>query len=176
MQLMLSPSHAWEDISAEDASPEKLISTGLYPMMAIMLVTAIVNGVFAIGSFDIVRQLQIAIAQFIALFVALYVGRTVIETFLPRYNESGENDPVGATTVAVYATGIMTVIQIVENLIPVELIVIKFLPAFAALIVWKAQTYLDLVPERSGYFMVIAIGALIVPVLLVNLVMGLLIA
>ncbi|MDE6396875.1 MAG: hypothetical protein K2K84_06365 [Muribaculaceae bacterium] len=176
IQLMLSPGHAWEDISNEDAPPEKLISGGLYPLMAIMLITAVVNGAFAIGSFDLVRQLQIALAQFIALFIALYAGRTLIETFLPRYNETGENDPVGAATVAVYATGIMTLIQIVENLIPVELIVIKFLPAFAAVIVWKAQNYLDLLPEHSGLFMVIAIGVLIGPVLLINLVMGLLIA
>lgn len=176
LQLILSPIHAWNDISKEDEQPEIILSKGLYPLMAIMLITAILNGFFAVGKFDLVLRLQIALSQFIALFVALYAGRTVLESMLPKYNESGEKDPIGAWTVAIYITGIMTVIQIVENLIPVELIVIKFLPIFAALILWKANEYLDLETEHTGYFMAIAIGALIGPVILINLIMGLLIA
>lgn len=176
LQLLLSPIHAWQDIADEDADTETIASKGLYPLMAIMLITAVLNGFFAIGHFDLIRQLQIAMTQFIALYVAMYIGRMVMETFLPDYNMTGDSDPIGAATVAIYLTGIMTIIQIVENLIPVELIVMKFLPAFAALILWKAEKYLDLQPERAGYFMLIAICALILPVILINVIISYLIA
>lgn len=174
-QLVLSPANGWKDISSEDTPVEVLMSKGLYPMMALMLVSVFLRPIYGVLRLDLVLLLQIALVQFVALFVSLFAGRSVMENYLPQYNSTGEHDPFAAGTVAVYVTGLMTLIQIFENLLPVDLTVMQFLPAFAAVILWKSDKYLDISPNHEMTFMLIAIVALIMPVILINLVMSYLI-
>lgn len=172
LQLILAPSNGWEDIQREEQPVETVTSRGLYPLMAIMLLTVFVRPLYSIEKFELVSMLQIALVQFVALFVALYGSRTIMEHYLPVYNATGQSDPVAVGNVAVYGTGLMTVIQIVENLIPIELTVIQMLPAFAAICVWKAAPYLDIERNRETKFMLICVASLILPVILINVLMS----
>lgn len=175
LQLILSPTNAWKDIQRGEAPFEVAVQRGLYPLMSVMLLTVFIRPIYGIERFDLVQVLQSAVIQFIALFVALYVGRSVMEHYLPQYNCTGENDPLAVGNVAVYGTGLMTVIQIIENLIPVELTVIQLLPAFAAVCLWKSNDYLDISPKGEAPFMLISILALIAPVIIINIVLSLII-
>lgn len=172
LQLVLAPSQAWKDIENEDTLPETLTSRGLYPMMALMLVTVFIRPLYGIGDFDLIRLLQTALVQFVALFIALYAGRSVMEHFLPSYNATAERDPIATYTVAIYGTGLMVLIQMIENLLPIELTVIQLLPAFAAVCIWKSDKYLDLRPQGEVPFMIISILSLIAPVILINMLMS----
>lgn len=173
LQLILSPSNAWKDIGREEKPFEHLVSRGLYPLMAIMLVTAFIKPLYGLDKFDLVQLLQIALIQFVALFVALYSGRNVMEHFLPAYNRTGEKDPVAVGNVAAYGTGLMALIQIIRNLIPIELTVLQLLPALAAVCIWKAERYLDLDKKSETPFMLIATMSIILPAILINLILTL---
>ena len=175
LQLVLSPVHGWRDIGDEDSDVDVTVSRGMFPLMAVMLLTVFVRPLYDATGFDLVSSLQTALIQFVALYVGFYAGRTVIDNYLPRYNTTGARDPIAADMVAAYITGLMTLIQIFENLLPVELAVLQVLPLFAAIILWKAGEYLDLKPEDETHFMFIAIAALILPVVFINLVMSYLI-
>lgn len=175
LQLILSPSNAWKDIEREETPVEAITRRGLYPTMAVMLVSVFIRPVYHIVQFDLVKLLQTALIQFVALFLAFFAGKYVIERSLPQYNESGESDPIAGGTVAAYGTGLMTIIQIIENLIPVQLAVIQLLPAFATVCIWKSARYLDIAPRYEAPFMIKSILALIAPVIVINLLMSYLI-
>lgn len=175
IQLILAPSEGWRDIEKDDVPVEVIISRGLYPLMAIMLISEFIRPLYGIVDFNLVRLLQTALAQFVALFVAMYAGKTVMEYYLPSYNTTGENDPVAVGKVAVYGTGLMTVIQLIENLLPVELTIMQLLPALAAVCLWKADAFLDVEQKGEYRFMLITVAALILPVIVINVLMNLLI-
>lgn len=175
LQLVLSPVHGWRDIGEEDRDVDLVVSRGMFPLMAIMLLTVFVRPMYGIQTFDLVSLLQIALIQFVALYVSFYAGRTVMDNYLSRYNTTGDRDPIAADMVAAYITGLMTLIQIIENLLPVELVVLQILPLFAAIILWKAAEYMDLEPENENRFMCIAATALILPVVIINMIMSYLI-
>lgn len=176
LQLILSPSNAWRDIEREETPVDIITRHGLYPTMAIMLLSVFIKPLYHTGDFDLVKLLQIALVQFVALYIAFFAGKFVIEHNLPSYNETAENDPVAAGTVAAYGTGLMTIIQLIENIIPVHLAVIQLLPAFAAICVWKSAEYLDLQPRREAPFMILTVIALIGPVIAINIIMSFLIS
>lgn len=175
LQLSLSPSNGWKDIESQGVPVDTLTSRGLYPLMAIMLLSVFIQPLYGFESFDLVNLLQIALIQFIALYIALYSGKNLIQHYLPEYNETGESDPMAASTVAVYGTALMTVIQIVENLLPFELTVIKLLPVLAAICLWKSDRYLDINKSKEFPFMIIILTSLILPVILINLLMSIIV-
>ena len=174
-QLILSPSNAWRDIQRDESSFDEVVSRGLYPLMAVMLLSVFIRPIYGFEDFDLVHLLQIALVEFVALFVALYAGKNIMEHFLPIYNCTGQNDPVAVGNVAVYGTGLLTLIQLAENLIPIELTVLQLLPALAAICIWKSDKYLDVDPRGEIKFMLIANCSLILPVLLINLLLSLII-
>lgn len=175
LQLILAPTHAWKDIQQEELPTETIIQRGLYPLMAIMLITVFIRPAYGLEKFELIPLLQTALVQFVALFVALYGARAIMDHNLPLYNTTGENDPIATGTVAAYGTGLMTIIQIIENLIPIELTVVQILPAFAAVCIWKAYDYLDIEPADRTRYMLITVAALVLPVITINVVMSLII-
>lgn len=171
LQLILSPKHAWMDINADDDTMDTITRRGMYPLMAVMLVSVFIRPLYRSGTYSVEALLQTALVQFVALFVAFFAGRLAMDTMLPKYNSTHSPDIIATGTVAAYITGIMTLIQILENLLPVELTVTQLLPLLAAVILWKAAPYLDIEENSEAVFMVPATLALIGPVILINIVM-----
>lgn len=175
IQLILSPVHAWRDIARADLNPEILTSRGLYPLMAVMAVSVFVRPIYGVESFDLVVLLQTALIQFVAIFIALFIGKAGMSNLLPRSNGSGVSDPRAVETVAVYITGMVTLIQIFENLLPVELTIMEFLPLLVIIPLWKSSEYLEIESRSETRFMITSAVALLVPVIGLNLLMSYLI-
>lgn len=171
LQLILSPANGWKAIEREETPVEQVVTLGLYPLMAVVALTVFVRPLYGLIHFSLIQLLQTAIVQFVALFVAFYIGRNIMSHYLPRYNETGEKDPVAVGNVAAYGTGLMAIIQLLENIIPIHLTVIQLLPAFAAVCIWKAGRYLDVDKQNEAPFMLITVCSLILPVVLINLLM-----
>ena len=174
-QLILSPTNGWHDIAGDETPVDTLTSRGLYPLMAIMLVTVFIRPLYGLGAFDLVVLLQTALIQFVAIFAALFIGKTVLTNMLPKYNSSGADDPVAAETVAVYTIGLIAIVQIFENLLPVDLTIMRFLPILVIIPLWKSAEYLEIETEHESMVMSTAAVALILPVIGLNFVMSYLI-
>jgi len=46
IQLLLSPSHGWEDLETRDPDPEEMTRSGLYPLMGIAAATEFLSFFF----------------------------------------------------------------------------------------------------------------------------------
>ncbi len=162
LQLLLSPAHGWEEISRDGTAPSQLASGGLYPLIGLASVTYFLQGIYA-ASFELAPLLQRALAVFMSLFLAFFAGKLVLETFTARYIDTGKLNAFKTDTLAAYTVGILAVLQVVCNALPVQTVLSYLLPAFVAIVVWKSARYLDIAPEKESAFTIMAAGALIVP-------------
>lgn len=153
IQLILSPSKAWVEIENENTPPSTLLERGFYPLLAVMAITAFLHGAYGIGEFSVGHQLEIAISQFLAMFLGIMIARAALETGLPYVSSSGPQSDKSAT-LSIYGVSILVLIQIVANLCPISLTVLWFLPAFIIITIWHARKYLQIRKERYGMFVV----------------------
>lgn len=168
IELVLSPKKAWGDIAQSSPAPGKALERGLYPLMAIMALTAFCHGFYGglplvpEGTTGIILvQIKVTLAQFIAVFLTVLIARGIFEATI-RDMSSGNVPMEHVVTVPIYVTGLLTLIQIIANLCPVDLTLFWFLPAFLTLVLWHARDYLQIASEKSGIYIVMSIGVLII--------------
>lgn len=171
VQLILAPQKAWEEISGEELPSQELTRRGFYPLMAFAGATAFCHGLYHISDFSVGRQLQEALTQMVTLFVSLILARAIIDAALPRLSLSPQN-PDRPATVCIYSLSLMAVVVIIMNLCPIQLTLLWFLPAFVAVTVWQARSYLDINPEKQGQYIMLAIGTLICLPVIIAYILG----
>ena len=155
VQLVLSPTHGWEDVADEPEQPQVLLEKGFYPLLALVGVTAMTNGLYHPEPYSYVLQLQTAIAQVVALFVSMMLARAAFEAILPNVAGCPE-DKVRFNTVCIYGISLMALIEIIGNLSPTPLAALWFLPIFIVPMIWQARNYLQVAKERQAAYLLVA--------------------
>lgn len=168
LQLLLSPVHGWEEVSRDGLTPEHIASRGLYPLIGLASVTYFVQGIYAVH-FELVPLLQHALAVFVSLFLSFFIGKLGLETFTGKYVDTGKLNIFKTDTLAAYTIGILGIMQIVGNLLPVQTVLVYLLPVFAVIVIWKSCRYLDIAVEKETSFTAMTIGVLIVPKILLDI-------
>lgn len=171
LQLLLSPAHGWEEISCEGRDPERLSNEGMYPLFGLAATTAFVQGLY-INNSEISALLQLALIEFMALFVSYWIGTALLENYVNHFTDTDVSTKC-CRTVAVYISSTLAIIQIIENLVPVEFTVIKFLPAFSAIVLWKATAYLSIKKTEEGRYILFALATMIIPWMLLTTILSL---
>lgn len=163
-QLILFPSRGWEDISETGDEPAELCRAGLYPLLGVLALSNFVQLIY--GRLTMVTALEHAVIDFGVYFAAYFLGTFIIEeTIRPILN--GEANRRKIETVSVYAIGLLTLISIIPNLLPVWLNPLHVLPIFAGLIIYKAYRYLAVRQEDDVRFLLLSFLAWVaVPMLL----------
>lgn len=173
LQLILAPAKGWEDVSQVSEQPADLCSRGLYPILGVTALSNFVR-IFYGNGIELVTAIERAIVDFGTYFASYFLGALILEQLLPNI-VSGEPNRKKIETCSVYAIAILALIRIVENCVPTELTLIKLLPVFVALIVYKADRYMAIKPGEDLRFMLIAVVALILLPLLLHYVLFLMI-
>ncbi len=159
VQLILSPSHGWEDIERENPSPEKLMRSGLLTLLGIAVCTeflSLLNDRDASISATAIR----AIADFGAYFVSVYIAKLIFDIYMKRI--VGENyDNRRASVLAIMAVGLMIFFQIIDNILPWNLILLRFLPLYAVLVIYKSSSYMHVPTSDEMNFLILASTATI---------------
>lgn len=160
IQLVLSPAHGWEDIAAESPQPRALMRSGLVPLLCLTAASEFC-ALFWERGVTVGAVAIRAMVDFGAYFVAVYVARLVFDVYMDR-TISRHADPGRCNVLAVMAVGIMVLIQLVDNICPWHLILLRFLPVYAVLVLYKGAAYLDVPPQREISFLVLATLATVV--------------
>ena len=161
LQLILNPKNGWEELSYEAPDPDVLCAKGMYPLMGLAALSAFVQGCYAM-TFDLGALLQLAVAQFVSLMATFFIAVALFDTYISRFSREDVSSSK-MRIVALFVVSMLSIIQIIENLVPVALTIVQFLPAFAAIILWQARAYLKIDMEKEGGYIVFAIGTTIIP-------------
>lgn len=174
VQLVLSPAHGWEDLEQANENPQYLLDRGFYPLLALVAVTAMLNGLYKPEPYSYATQLQIAITQVAALFASMMLARLAFETLLPSMSICPPDENKSAT-VCIYCISLMTLITIISNLCPTTLTLLWFLPAFVIAVAWQARKYLEVSQYRLGRYIILSIALFICMPMVLGWLLGLLI-
>lgn len=160
-QLFLSPGHGWEDIAAARIPAPQIASSGYYPLIAVTAVSVFMQAIYHRHEYFL-KLFMSMIITFAVYFVSYFFATFMLSLFVePMLN--GKYDEERCHTFALYSLGLLAVVNIVVNCLPVGFAVLFFLPLYVALIQWKGAAYLDIRPEKTGLFMILAILGILTP-------------
>lgn len=165
IQLVLSPGNGWEDLAKESPDPEELTRRGLYPLLGIAAITEFLALIFH-RHIRLADVLVRAIADFGAYFVSIFIARLIFELYLRKLT-GATPEPRRTATLTVTGIGLMVVIQIISNCMPWNLVLLKFLPLYVILVLYKAAPYIGVDKRSELNFIGLSAAAIVaVPLLL----------
>lgn len=167
-QLVLAPTKGWEDVSASLESPERLMRDAFFPLLGVAAASGFIR-LFYHNSGGFLTVFELAIALFGSFFVSFFVGRIILSNYLVNLVD-GELNQTKLSTFIIYGLGLLLLIEIIENILPTELTLVKFLPLFVALILYRATAYLSV---KSGselrFLCVAALAVIVLPIVIFSL-------
>lgn len=172
LQLVVNPTRGWEDVSHDAANPSDLCREGLYPLLAIAAISC-VGGFWKIdATTTLISVIQEAIITFAALFATLFLAEFTMGLAMDKICDK-EPSPRKNLTVAIYTIAILAIISIINNILPLDLAVLKFLPIYVGFILYKSIRYQSVADDRIGHYMFLTIFSIIVPPYLLMMVFDL---
>ena len=162
LQLILSPRNGWEDIEKAALRPSQLLGRGLFPLMALAAVSVFAQALF-LHHVVFLKLFMRMIITFVVYFIS-YFFSTFVLSLTPLVAESSQPDEdERAQTFTIYTLGLLALISIVVNLLPVTPLVLFFLPCYVALVQWKGCAYMRIPEGKQGLFMTVAIPGVLLP-------------
>ena len=159
-QLVLSPGNGWEDIAADNDNPKEISTKGFYPLIALAAVSVFMKGIY--HNIDFLVLFIRMIVTFLVYFIGYFFGVFVLSLFSEPTLE-GYYDEHRSHTFVLYTLGLLAVISLIVNCLPVTSMMFFFLPFYVALIQWKGVSYMGVKPHKVGVFMIIAILGVLMP-------------
>lgn len=162
-QLILSPGNGWEDIQSANENSRDIFRSGYIPLIAITAVSVFVQGIYHHHDF-LVLFLRMLIT-FLVYFIAYFFGTFILSVFVES-TLNGAYSERRCETFTLYTLGLLALISLVINCLPITPMMLFFLPFYVALVQWKATKYMDVKPQKYGIFMIIAILGVLLPLYL----------
>ena len=139
IQLILSPGNAWEDLAHDDPEPEALLHEGYYPLLGVASATAFFGMLYHGAGLS--QVLVTAMAIFGIYFVAVYIGKLLFGLYF-ECTAGVELDRRRAMQYIISGLGLMLLFQIVENLLPWNLLILKLMPIYIIVVLSKGSGFL----------------------------------
>ncbi len=159
-QLILSPDRGWEDVSASVAKPDMLFRKAYYPFLAVAAMSEFAR-LFYHGNGGVLTVIELAIALFGSYFISYFISRMILDHYMqPLVNGEVNEAKIGLFTM--YGLGMLALIEIVDNLLPTDLTLVKFLPLFVALVLYKGAKFMAVKHDYELRFFCLAVAAVII--------------
>lgn len=160
IQLVLSPGKGWEDVSASHAKDQGQLLASFYRLLAVCSLTEFVQALY--GKIDFLTAAGLALAMFGSYFIAYFIARALIDHYIDRF---GEASPARISNFVIYGLGLLVIIELIENLLPTDLTLVKFLPLFVGLILYRGSAYMSVRSGHEfGFLCLAAASVIVVPV------------
>ncbi len=160
-QLILSPGRGWEDVARTNADPRHLASAGLYPMIGIAAVSQFAKAIWD-PSISLVYLLELAIITFVMFFAGYFIGIFFMSIVMPELGAGSSSDKRVHTFVN-YTIGMLAIISIINNVLPIDVPLVYFLPLYVAVIQWKGNRYMQVSDAFAGRLVLLSAPLVILP-------------
>lgn len=167
IQVVLSPTRGWDDVAVSAGSARSLLRRGLVPLIGVAGLSVFFRAVYQTHpSFGLLFIASVVTCIKYAL--TYLAGVMAFNMALPRLAIEGYVNSERVEIFTALCVGMMVIVGICENLLPMELSLLQFLPLLIIAVMCYGRIYLD-VDERN-IFRFAAVGTLsiIVPVYLID--------
>ncbi len=166
IQLLLAPAHGWEDMEKSNPDPEELLQKGLYPLMGIAAITEFL-AFFYQRHVELGTVLIRAVADFGSYFVSVFIAKLIFDYYLGPLTAKGHFDTRRAASLTVAGLGLRVLIQIITNCLPWSIMLMRFMPLYVVLVLYKAIPYMEVRRGCEMRFLLVAAGAVVAVPLLI---------
>ena len=153
------PSDAWESIAKHRVPVNVLLSTVLYPMLAVLALTAFAE-MFYREEPTLAYCIQKAIIDFSKFFFAYHFCSYILTGFFPTIVKDKEVAYKVNTTIA-YSLVVLVILNIVNNLLPTPWIFINIIYLYTFVLSQKAAGYLGLKSNHIFLYLIAAFTILV---------------
>ena len=163
-QLVMSPSHGWEDIAARSEKPADIAINGFYPLLgltACRVFAKLFYGGIRLNPLSLL--IEEAVVTFVMFFAGYFFASFCWSVFAGRFSAKTEATEKKQDTFIIYNLSLLAIIQIIENVLPISLSLVQFLPLFILVVIWAGHTYVCVRPQSMLMFMVFAVLTILVP-------------
>ncbi|MDE7144271.1 MAG: hypothetical protein K2N76_05675, partial [Muribaculaceae bacterium] len=100
------------------------------------------------------------------------IAQVVLTAYLPRITSDGRVDEYRLTVFLCFAVGLMSMIGILSNLMPMTLTLVEFLPLYVAVVMFKGREYLGVRSDVVGGYAGATVLSVIMPVFLFEFILN----
>ena len=171
LQLAMSPAKGWEDIAAGADSSRRTLTRGLLPVIGVAALTVFIGAFYALRpSFG--ALLIGSVITFAKYSITYFVGVAVLTFALPRLAEGAIPERESVEIFCAYSVGLMAVIGTLENLLPMQLSLLQFLPLLVIVVMCLGRNFLNINEKRIFQFAAVVTLSLVLPVFLIGSLVG----
>lgn len=163
IQLLLSPSRGWEDAWHDGVEPRDLAMGGLYPLIALAAVTELIAPLWNPDVTWLTAVLHVVVT-FIMFFAGYFIGIFVLSMRLPGMTVTGRINELTLHSFANFSTGLLALICLADNLVPMDLPFMSLLPLYVIVVQWRGARYMRVEPDMRTRFMLTAAASIVLPV------------
>lgn len=167
VQLLMSPTNGWEDAAYDDPAGRRLLAGGFVPWLVLAALTALVP--VAYGHSGGVLEMTVSVlGMFLKYFVSYFISLFAFQFFLPfLVREDVEERHISVFLMLGF--GLLALVGMIKNCVPVDLPVLNFFPLYVLLIMWRGCRFLC-VPQVNGFrFTMLCFFAVLLPPALLKL-------
>ncbi len=168
LQLALSPSRGWEDVSARMTSPARLVSAGMMPVVWAAAAAWLLQPLYSGSDVGWGGAVVMAMATVASYVVTYYVLGQLFQTFAGKLTDTGEPSAHKFVTVEAYVLGLLAACQTLVNALPWRMELLYILPAGVSLVLWKAERYLGIKEENTVKYYAYGCCLLVIPPYLIQ--------
>lgn len=169
LQLFLAPSQGWKDIELDDCDESMLERRGFLPFALLSAVSVFMQLVYH-PSISAIRLLIDCVIELGALIAGYYFAVAVMSASLPSicFDEPSRRR---IRVFCLCGLGLYALLGLIRNCMPSDFAIIYFLLIYLAIILWRANDYLDVMPDMTLRFVLLSIICVIMPPLVIELIM-----
>lgn len=167
VQILMSPRSGWEDVLADSQSPRQVLIYGLIPLSLIAALTVFV-GYFYQSAPNVSEMLIKAVVVFARYVLTYFIAVALLVFALPRLTSDGIIERRRIELLTAYCIGMMALIGILENVLPMEMPLLQFLPIYIVVIIIQSRRFVDVDEANSFRYAACAIAGIILPVFIID--------
>lgn len=167
LQLVLSPTKGWEDIADGADSSRRTLTHGLIPAIAIASLT-VFTGLFYDLKPSLGALMINAVVTFAKYSITYFIAVAVLSLTLPRLTSYNPPKRETVEIFCAYSVGLMATIGTLENLLPMELSLLQFLPLLVIVVMCMGRNYIHIDEKHIFSFAAIVTLCIVLPVFIIG--------
>lgn len=170
IQLLLSPSRGWDDVSESVLNADEVQRKGFYPLVGVTALSEFFPLVYS-HSEGFTHSLVAAMGIACSLFASMYLSKLFLDFFMPKLIDGTLNQ----NKVSVFVScmlGLNCIYYTIRNLMPTSMTLLTLMPLLSVIVIFKSTAYMGIKEDNQLNFTGLAIVAVIgIPILISSLIL-----
>ncbi len=161
LQLLLSPRRGWEDIAVDGFASTEILRKGFVPLIVVVSLTCLPS-LWYHSDATVAGVCERMVACFVKFLASFYVASFCFSLYIPSCTDNVMSMNKNHTFI-VYSLGILALLNILTNLLPMVPDMLYLLPVYVYFIMWRGITFMEVKFNGVISFMLLNLFALLLP-------------